>query len=218
MLSLNIETSRNLTSVSLSDHNQIKNILNVDSERPNHCELLSPLIKDLFESIPFNLNDVQQIRVNVGPGNLSSLRVGIATANSFGSFAQIPVYGISSFALYAHSYQSKSKNLVTLFDLRNNLFAYARFVRKDEDLILVDQSFKLTHDDLVRIDMNDCTLIGTGSDKVKIEDFDKHLGLNIDSSFKIDSSSLAKVNFKFNSDHIFENIPLMPFNTFSFVS
>ena len=113
MLSLNIETSRNLTSVSLSDDYQIKNILNVNSERPNHCELLSPLIKDLFESIPFSLHDIQQVRVNVGPGNLSSLRVGIATANSISSFSRIPVYGISSFLLYAYSYQYEFKNLVT---------------------------------------------------------------------------------------------------------
>ena len=218
MLSLNIETSRNLTSVSLSDDYQIKNILNVNSERPNHCELLSPLIKDLFKSIPFSLNDIQQVRVNVGPGNLSSLRVGIATANSISSFSRIPVYGISSFLLYAYSYQSEFKNLVTLFDLRNNLFAYARFVKKEEDLVLVEQNFKLRHDDLMHVDMNNSTLIGTGSDKVQIAHFDKHFELNIDSGFSIDSASLAKVNLKFNSDHVFEDMPLMPFNTFSFVS
>jgi hypothetical protein len=66
--------------------------------------------------------------------------------------------------------------------------------------------------------MNNSTLIGTGSDKVQIAHFDKHFELNIDSGFSIDSASLAKVNLKFNSDHVFEDMPLMPFNTFSFIS
>ena len=46
MLSLNIETSTNLTSVSLSEANGVRKILNVNSERPNHCELLVPLITE----------------------------------------------------------------------------------------------------------------------------------------------------------------------------
>ena len=110
MLSLNIETSTNLTSVSLSEANGVKNILNVNSERPNHCELLAPLITELFVKSSMNIENINQIRVNVGPGNLSSLRVGISTANALSSYGRIPVYGISSFLLYGFSYEQKSEN------------------------------------------------------------------------------------------------------------
>ena len=93
MLSLNIETSSNLTSVCISEGNEIKGVLNINSERPNHCELLAPLIEKLFAKSSFNFMDIKEIRVNVGPGNLSSLRVGISTANAISSFRKIPVYG-----------------------------------------------------------------------------------------------------------------------------
>ena len=62
MLSLNIETSTNLTSVSLSEVNGVKEILNVNSERPNHCELLVPLITELFVKSSITIENINQIR------------------------------------------------------------------------------------------------------------------------------------------------------------
>ena len=51
MLSLNIDTSQNITSVSVSSEKEILHLLEEDNERPNHCELLSPMIKKLFNII-----------------------------------------------------------------------------------------------------------------------------------------------------------------------
>ncbi|MFL2641871.1 MAG: tRNA (adenosine(37)-N6)-threonylcarbamoyltransferase complex dimerization subunit type 1 TsaB [Thermodesulfobacteriota bacterium] len=218
MLSLNIETSTNLTSVSLSEVNGVKEILNVNSERPNHCELLVPLITELFVKSSITIENINQIRVNVGPGNLSSLRVGISTANALSSYGRIPVYGISSFLLYGFSYEQKSENLVTLFDLKNDLFAYAKFKRSSDGIKLTEQNFKITLNDFSQLDMGDSIVIGSGLHKVQLSKFNKFPNFFLDNEFSIDSSSLAKININMNSQHISKNIPLMPFNSFSFVS
>ena len=97
MLSLNIDTSQNITSVSVSSEKEILHLLEEDNERPNHCELLSPMIKKLFNILSLEVKQITEVRVNIGPGNLSSLRDGISTANLFGRFSNIQQYGISSF-------------------------------------------------------------------------------------------------------------------------
>ena len=51
MLSLNIDTSQNITSVSVSSEKEILHLLEEDNERPNHCELLSPMIKKLLNRL-----------------------------------------------------------------------------------------------------------------------------------------------------------------------
>ena len=61
MLSLNIDTSQNITSVSVSSEKEILHLLEEDNERPNHCELLSPMIKKLFNIYsPANSVDVKK--------------------------------------------------------------------------------------------------------------------------------------------------------------
>ena len=218
MLSLNIETSRNLTSVSIALDSNLECILNVDSERPNHCELLAPLIDKLFENTSFVLRDIEEVRVNVGPGNLSSLRVGISTANALSSFGNIPAYGISSFLLYAFGLNYNFDSLLTLFDLKNGLFAFAKFKRIKEKILLVDQNFKVSIDELRLVNVENTLLVGTAAGKIDPTCFIKSYGLTVDPDFVIDSGSLSRVDLNFNSEHILLSKPLMPFNSFSFVS
>ncbi len=218
MLSLNIETSSNLTSVSLSQKSEIIEILNIDSERPNHCELLAPLIGKLLDKASFTFDDISEVRVNIGPGNLSSLRVGIATANTIGSIKKIPVYGISSFLLYGFSYKGNFDSITTLFDLKNSMFAYGKFKKIDNNIKLYEENPKITLEELELVNFEDSVIIGTGAKKLELLLSDKRTGINYDSNYNIDSSSLAKVNLKECVNHIFTKSPLMPFNSFSFVS
>lgn len=218
MLSLNIETSGNLTSVSISKSNKILNAENILSEKPNHCELLSYLIEELINKVSISLKDLSQIRVNIGPGNLSSLRVGISTANALSSFGNIPLYGISSFLLYASSYNKDFVNICTLFDLRNNMFALAKYKKSPDQLLLVEENLKIDIEDLRKVDIKDNVLVGTGVNKFKSLYSNKSSDVIFDSNFVIDSSSLAEIDLNTNSNHIIKDSILVPINSFSFLS
>ena len=82
----------------------------------------------------------------------------------------------------------------------------------------VEQNFKITLNDFSQLDMGDSIVIGSGLHKVQLSKFNKFPNFFLDNEFSIDSSSLAKININMNSEHISKNIPLMPFNSFSFVS
>ena len=219
MLSLNIETSQNITSVSLSSLDKILSSLEIDDGKPNHCELLAPLIEDLLRKNSSTINDLTQIRINIGPGNLSSLRVGIAAANIFASFAKVPVYGISSFLLYAFNYEYSNKNLITLFDLKNDNFAYAKFIKENSKISLIESDFNINLNRIELIDMNNSIIVGTGLKKYKKKYQNNSTPTSfLDEDFKITSESLANVDLDFQENLIFNKMPLVPFNSYSFGS
>lgn len=216
---LNIETSHNLTSISLSSKEKIESILNINPQRPNHCEVLVPLIVDIMEKNSIQISEIDEIRVNVGPGNLSSLRVGISIANIFGSFKNIPTFGVSSFLLYAFSYDPGVKDLVTIFNLRNDYYAYAKFSNCSNKVTLLDYDFKIHSKDILDINVKDSYVVGTGASKIQSLSYkSKDSPYIVDTEFFVDSSALSKVDMNFDAKFIFKNNPLEPFNSFSFVS
>lgn len=54
-------------------------------------EATLPLIDKLLAKNDFKINDIEQIKVNRGPGSFTGLRVGIAIANALGFALKIPV-------------------------------------------------------------------------------------------------------------------------------
>tara|TARA_Y100001970_G_C14241523_1_gene865198 strand:- start:731 stop:1402 length:672 start_codon:yes stop_codon:yes gene_type:complete len=218
MLSLNIDTSQTNTSVCLSSEKEILFLLEEKNKKPNHCELLSPMIKELFLVSSMKVEDVTQVRVNVGPGNLSSLRVGISTANVFANFVKIPVYGISSFLTYGFNCEYNYKNLIVVFDLKNKNLAYAKFSKIEKKIVLSEYDFKIDLNNFASIDFQDTTIVGTGREMCKeiLKDKKQELFMG-NENFVTSSKFLHNIDLDYNDKLIFRESPLSPFNTYSFV-
>jgi tRNA threonylcarbamoyladenosine biosynthesis protein TsaB len=52
-----------------------------------------PLIEKLLKEKKVRLNQINEIKVNTGPGSFTGLRVGVSIANSLGFTLKIPVNG-----------------------------------------------------------------------------------------------------------------------------
>lgn len=52
-----------------------------------------PLIDKLLKEKKIKLNEINEIKVNTGPGSFTGLRVGIAIANALGFALKIPING-----------------------------------------------------------------------------------------------------------------------------
>ncbi len=57
------------------------------------AQAVLPLINKLLKERKLTLKDISAIQVNPGPGSFTGLRVGIAIANTLGTFLQIPING-----------------------------------------------------------------------------------------------------------------------------
>lgn len=56
-------------------------------------EAALPLINKLLKEGNVKLEEIEEIKVNLGPGSYTGLRVGVAIANTLGSFLKIPING-----------------------------------------------------------------------------------------------------------------------------
>ena len=122
---LSIDTSSKICGVAiLEDYNLIKEIS--QDNGLTHSETLMPIIKNTLSEVGLNLNDIDLVVCDKGPGSFTGIRIGVATAKAFSDSLNIPVIGISS--LEALAYNIKSDGIIcSLIDAKNDNVYYSLF-------------------------------------------------------------------------------------------
>ena len=204
---LSICTISNNTSVCISN-DSFCILSEINSKSPNHCEELIPAIEDLLCKEDKVLEDVNQVRVNVGPGNLTSIRIGLTVANLYGQFLGVEIIGVSSFHCIASICKESNKDIIVAFNIRNNNYAYAIFDKKNQ--MLIDYRLVANREEFDQINKKNFKLLTDSS-------ADSYL---IDSSFdviEINAEMISKLNISDMKDFIQKEVPLKPINDYSYV-
>ena len=204
---LSICTVSNNTSVCISDGSS-STLSEVKSENPNHCEELIPIVEDLLMKEDKSLADIHQVRVNVGPGNLTSIRIGLTVANLYGQFLGAEVVGVSSFHCISSFFKKSKKNIIVAFNIRNNNYAFAIFNGKDQTMI--DYNLLISREEFDQINKNEFKLLTDSS-------ADSYL---IESNFQIveiNAEMISKLDFSDIQHLLQKEIPLKPINDYSYV-
>ena len=122
MTFLCVNTSFNNCSISLVSKE--KNIIcNEDRNNPP-SDIISILVEDSLKSASLKINDISGIITILGPGNYTSIRVGIAFSLGLSKSMSMPIYGIS--ALEAISISQKK-----IFE-KNEMYLVSIKAVKDE--------------------------------------------------------------------------------------
>ena len=204
---LSICTISNNTSVCISN-DSFCILSEIKSKNPNHSEELIPAIEDLLSKEDKVLEDVHQVRVNVGPGNLTSIRIGLTVANLYGQFLGAEIIGVSSFHCIASICKESNKDIIVAFNIRNNNYAYAIFDKKNQ--MLLDYRLVVNREEFDQINKKKFKLLTDSS-------ADSYL---IDSSFdviEINAEMISKLNISDIKDFIQKEVPLKPINDYSYV-
>tara|TARA_B100000945_G_scaffold165602_1_gene132814 strand:+ start:45 stop:677 length:633 start_codon:yes stop_codon:yes gene_type:complete len=207
MISLSLDTCNKKTSICLKKNDSYLTET-IDSNTPNHCEILVPMIQEILKSNNNNISDINEVRVNTGPGNLVSLRIGITVANILSKSLKIPVIGIPSF--YAHNSCNDiyDHSVIIAINIRNGLYAYAKF--DSNSMEILDYSFKSDQDKINKIISRNHKLI---SDSL-IDDFLISKGFCHND---ISAYNIAKLEPSNLMNLLQKNIPIRPINEYSFV-
>lgn len=207
MISLSLDTCNKKTSICLKKNDSYLTET-IDSNTPNHCEILVPMIHEILKSNNNNISDINEVRVNTGPGNLVSLRIGITVANILSKSLKIPVIGIPSF--YAHNSCNDiyDHSVIIAINIRNGLYAYAKF--DSNSMEILDYSFKSDQDKINKIISRNHKLI---SDSL-IDDFLISKGFCHND---ISAYNIAKLEPSNLMNLLQKNIPIRPINEYSFV-
>lgn len=89
---IRIDTSNNKKIVIALNNNGIVKELGSESILLK-SEAALPLIDKLLKENKLNLDELDGIEVDTGPGSYTGLRVGVAIANTLGNFLKIPING-----------------------------------------------------------------------------------------------------------------------------
>jgi tRNA threonylcarbamoyladenosine biosynthesis protein TsaB len=101
MIILNLETSTNVCSVSLSENDQLL-FKKVDFNGMNHASLLSLFIQEGLDLLKEVNKKPNAVAVSAGPGSYTGLRIGVSTAKGLCYGFDIPLIAINTLELMAY--------------------------------------------------------------------------------------------------------------------
>lgn len=165
MLVLGVESATVQLGVALGGAEGVIASLHSTRER-RHAETLAPVIDFLCWQARVDLDEIDVVAVDVGPGLFTGLRVGLATAKAIAHARRIPMVGVSSLDLVAFPARITDRLVVATIDARRGEVYYASYrgvgsemrritePRVDPPGVVADQLRALS---------GDCLVVGDGA-------------------------------------------------------
>ncbi len=95
-LILNIETSTNVCSVSLTGETDAVLSLRENHDDKSHSALLAIFVEEVMNESGFSFKDLSAVSVSMGPGSYTGLRIGVSTAKGICYARSIPLIAVNS--------------------------------------------------------------------------------------------------------------------------
>jgi tRNA threonylcarbamoyladenosine biosynthesis protein TsaB len=127
-LELSIDSSTKCASIALSQQGNLLWEQTWWSEQ-NHTTELLPGIESLLERAHRSMSEVDSIAVAKGPGNFSSLRIGISLAKGLAMSLGIPLFGVNTLLIEAFPYLSFNCVVYAALDAGRQELIWAPFSR-----------------------------------------------------------------------------------------
>lgn len=144
MIILGIDTSTDILNLAVIQNGKMVVDYKIQQESKTHSLLVIPTLKDILDTIDFNLKKLEGIAVAIGPGSFTGLRIGLATSLGLAFSLKIPIVGVNTLDVYATKYKEFPGILCPLMRAKKDEYYFALF-RKEN-----------TYDKLVRINHYQC--------------------------------------------------------------
>ncbi len=102
-LILNIETSGNICSVSLSDNEHVL-VVKENSDKNSHSSQLAVLVNELFATSGFSIQQLSAVAISKGPGSYTGLRISTSFAKGLCYSLSIPLIAIDTLKILAKQF------------------------------------------------------------------------------------------------------------------
>lgn len=112
MLILNIETSTNTCSVSLSGETGVVLAYRENIDDRSHSTLLTVFIEEVIKEAGITADKLSAVSVSMGPGSYTGLRIGTSTAKGICYAKSIPLISINTLDLLTKSFIKRHHQLL----------------------------------------------------------------------------------------------------------
>lgn len=126
MIILAIDTATDSVSVAFGDGKQVLAHSEAISDR-QHAEALTPMIEFVRRQAGISFREIDVVAVDVGPGLFTGMRVGIASAKAIAQTLDVPLIGVSSLEILAHSVGPIDDVVVSVIDARRGEMYWSMF-------------------------------------------------------------------------------------------
>lgn len=136
MKTLFIDTSSFFVNIAITNGDKI--LTKIQKEiKSDMSSLILPIIRDSFNSVDFELKDLDKIFVVNGPGSFTGIRVGVSIAKTIAWGFNIPIYPVSSLELLATTNTEFDFCIPMIDARRGNVFG--AIYNKNLDIVLNEQ-------------------------------------------------------------------------------
>ncbi len=165
MTFLCVNTSFNKCSINLASEE--KNIILNENRNTPPSDIISILVKETLKTASLKMNDISGIITILGPGNYTSIRVGIAFSLGLSKSISMPIYGISALEAISISqraiFKKNESHLVSIKAVKNEFFFQAFNYLSDP----LSKPIKSKLSDIDKLlSYRDLVLIGPGSSEI----------------------------------------------------
>lgn len=119
-LILNIETSTNVCSVSLSGETGAVLSLRESFEDKSHSALLAVFVEEVMKETGSSFEDLSAVSVSMGPGSYTGLRIGVSTAKGICYAKSLPLVAINTLDIITQNFIENHLNHIQA-DLKNTV-------------------------------------------------------------------------------------------------
>ena len=130
MLILGLDSSAVAGSCALCDIREEKKTVIASSfvnTKLTHSQTLMPMVEDMLKSSGFELQDVDLLAVNSGPGSFTGIRIGVAAVKGIAFALNKPCVGVSTLHSLAYNLAGFDCIACAVMDARCNQFYNALF-------------------------------------------------------------------------------------------
>ena len=99
----------------------------VSDSAGNHSENIIVQIDNLLQSNGLNLDAVDALSINIGPGSFTGLRIGMAAVAALSQAKSIPITGFNAFEAIAHDLKSHNGDFLAVIPCRGDEFYCAHY-------------------------------------------------------------------------------------------
>lgn len=227
-LILNIETSTQVCSVSVSDKGLIKGFKESRDEK-SHAKYLTVFINDLLNELKLPIGDFDAISVSKGPGSYTGLRIGVSTAKGLCYAKDIPLISVNTLQSMAYGLIRKVEEqhisipdfdqslLVPMIDARR-MEVYSAFFNPKGEFVR-DVKAEIIDQDSYKDILSSQPMIFFGDGSEKVSDIIQDQSALFVPDFFASAVDMAKLSEKFYGEQKFEDVAYFePFYLKDFVA
>lgn len=142
---LGITTSSSICGIAILDNEKIIKEINLNNGL-THSETLLPLINNILKDTNLNLQDIDLLATDIGPGSFTGIRIGISTIKAFCDSLNLQSYGVSSLEALTLNSEKSGLNCSIIDAKHENIYSQIFEIVNKEAIPKSNSSFSTIYD------------------------------------------------------------------------